>query len=105
MLIAASLPSLAQDGASYIEFAENKGQWDSRVHFKGEMNAGSFFLLTNGFRVLWYNPDELARVTDGHLGTAGAATGGGPVKKALAVSSAGKPQAGGEAPVNGGGTG
>ncbi len=67
-LMAAVLKGLAQDGASNIEFVENKGQWDSRVKFKGEIGVGAVFLENNGFSALLYNTDDLNRITNNHHG-------------------------------------
>ena len=33
-----------------MEFIQNKGQWDSRVEYRGDFSTGSFFLEKNGFR-------------------------------------------------------
>ncbi len=44
----------------YLEFVENKGQWDKKILFKGDMTTGSFLLQPNGYRVLLYNKDDLA---------------------------------------------
>ena len=38
-----------------IEFIENKGQWDSKVLYKGDVSNGAFYLRTSGFTVLQYN--------------------------------------------------
>jgi gliding motility-associated-like protein len=59
---------------------ENKGQWDSRVKFSGEINAGSFFLHPKGFTVLLHHPRELQNIMHRHHGgqadiTTGAQTG------------------------------
>jgi gliding motility-associated-like protein len=103
ILVAAALHSAAQ---SNIEFVENKGQWDSRVRFKGEINVGAFFLEKGGFTVLLNNPDDLARLTNAHHGVPGAASGG---NGASGESPAGKDTknktiaAVSGAPVNGGG--
>src|SRR5260221_650335 len=81
-LLAAVLPCFAQEGASNIEFVENKGQWDKRVIFKGEMNTGAFFLQRAGFTVLLNNPDDLMKMTEAHHiplgpdGSKGGAAGG-----------------------------
>lgn len=45
-----------------IEFIENKGQWDSRVRYKGTVSNGDFFIRDNGFTVVQYNPDDMAAV-------------------------------------------
>lgn len=50
---------------SAMEFIENKGQWDQSVRFKGQLNAGSFFLQDKGFVVLQHNADELRRMMQG----------------------------------------
>jgi len=83
-LIAATASCFAQDGVSNIEFVENKGQWDSRVNFRGEMSTGAFFLQRNGFTVLLHNVSDLQKLTTSHHGRgpmnggwAGGAAGGG----------------------------
>lgn len=76
-LILAFLRVAAQQGASNIEFVENRGQWDSRVRFKGEIANGSLFLEKGGFTVFLYHPDDLVRLTNerhGMQGGGGAAT-------------------------------
>ncbi|MDP9230405.1 MAG: PKD domain-containing protein, partial [Bacteroidota bacterium] len=47
-----------------IEFIENKGQWDSRVKFKGDVPAGSFFIRSSGFTVVQHNKEDLIGVYD-----------------------------------------
>src|SRR4029079_3430456 len=44
------------------EFVENKGQWDSRVLFRGEIPAGEFYLHKNGFTVAQHNTNDLVRL-------------------------------------------
>ena len=54
---------------SNIEFIQNKGQWDSRVKYLGQIPAGSFFIRSTGFTVLQYNHADLERIyekIDGH---------------------------------------
>ena len=46
-------------GYSNIEFIENKGQWDKRVKFRGDVNAGAFFIHSDGFTVLQHNQEDL----------------------------------------------
>ena len=95
-LVFAALRGIAQDGASNIEFVENKGQWDPRVRFKGELPNGALFLEKKGFTVLLYNGDDLTAMTAEHHGVTGgtgtyrggsAATGG----SGIPVGAAGKP--------------
>src|SRR5438445_70552 len=58
----------AQNGPSTFEFVENKGQWDSRIQFKGELPAGNFFLQKNGFTVVQHNTDDLIRFYENQHG-------------------------------------
>ena len=84
LLILTALKCAAQEGSN-IEFVENKGQWDSRVLFKGEIPVGAFFLERGGFSVLLKNPEDLVRMTNAHHGVAGAGriTGGAKVVAAV----------------------
>ena len=45
-----------------FEYIENKGQWDSRVHYQGSLHSGAFFIQNNGYRVLQYDTSELRTV-------------------------------------------
>ncbi len=47
---------------SYLEFIENKGQWDQKIKFKGDLSIGSFALQATGYRVLLHNKDDLNRI-------------------------------------------
>jgi len=67
-LLALASRSAAQDALSNIEYVQNKGQWDPRVNFKGEVNAGAYFLQKHGFTVLLHNPDEWLRLNENHGG-------------------------------------
>jgi gliding motility-associated-like protein len=49
---------------NYLEFIENKGQWDKQIRFKGEMSAGSFALQPTGYRVLLYDKKDLSHVSE-----------------------------------------
>lgn len=71
-VIAAVLKGYSQAGASNIEFVENKGQWDPRVQFKGELPTGALYLEKKGFSALLYHPDDLMRMTEAHHGVTGA---------------------------------
>lgn len=53
-----------QNAKAQIEFIQNKGQWDSRVEFKGDFSTGSFFLENQGFTVLLHNPDDLKKISE-----------------------------------------
>jgi hypothetical protein len=67
VLMLVCLRGVAQQGSSNIEFVENKGQWDPRVKFMGEISVGNLFLEKGGFTTLLYHPDDLARL-EGHHG-------------------------------------
>ena len=47
-----------------IEFIENKGQWDSRIKFSGQVAAGLFYVEQNGFRVTQHDPNDWAKVAE-----------------------------------------
>ena len=74
-LILFCLRSAAQQGTSNIEFVENRGQWDPRVKYMGEISIGNLYLEKNGFTTLLYHPDDLARLTSGRHGMPGAGPG------------------------------
>jgi gliding motility-associated-like protein len=76
VLMLICLPAFAQQGSSNIEFVENKGQWDPRVRFMGEIGIGNLFLEKGGFTTLLYHPDDLTRLTSGHHGMRASVRGG-----------------------------
>ncbi|HEX3024941.1 MAG TPA: PKD domain-containing protein [Chitinophagaceae bacterium] len=50
---------------SYLHFIENKGQWNSKVAFKGELPAGAFFLRPDGgYKMVLHNLDDLKNITE-----------------------------------------
>ena len=65
-LLAVIVPALAIEAQQFgnIEFIENKGQWDSRVKYKGDVSNGSFFIRAGGFTVLQNNPEDMARISE-----------------------------------------
>ncbi len=60
------LPALFSKAQDYnnIEFIENKGQWDSRVKYKGSVNAGALFIRSGGFTVLQHNRQDLEKIDE-----------------------------------------
>lgn len=46
-----------------IEFIENKGQWDERVRYMGDVSNGAFFIRNGGFTVLQHNPADMQRLS------------------------------------------
>jgi gliding motility-associated-like protein len=67
-IVLASLCTLAITAAaqSYnnIEFIENKGQWDSKVKYKGEVNNGAIFIRNGGFTILQNNAGDMQKLRD-----------------------------------------
>lgn len=61
VFIAISRTLVAQQVSSF-EFAENKGQWESAIKFKGDVPSGAFLLLNKGFTVVQHNQAELRRI-------------------------------------------
>jgi len=74
LLTISAFKVFAQGGPSAFEFVENKGQWESKIKFKGELPAGEFYLHPNGFTVVQHNTDDLLRFFQrGHVeGNSGA---------------------------------
>ncbi len=84
---------------NYLEFVENKGQWDKKILYLANTGIGSVALQADGYRVLLHNEEDLGKLNPhprGHQHTTTAATS---VKK----SAVGEPSRGGEG--GGGSTG
>ena len=63
IMLACLLQSL-HGHAQYIEFIENKGQWDSSIQYKGTYSAGAIALKPDGgYRVLLHNREDLKAVS------------------------------------------
>ncbi|MDQ2751988.1 MAG: hypothetical protein M3R72_03100, partial [Bacteroidota bacterium] len=60
--------------AQYIQFIENKGQWDARVNYAGQINGGGFYLQKNGYRVLLNNSSDWQKIADYYGGHHDSAT-------------------------------
>lgn len=54
---------LQQHLFAQMEFIQNKGQWDSRVQYRGDFSTGSFYLEKDGFTVALHNTDDLKNVS------------------------------------------
>jgi gliding motility-associated-like protein len=59
-LLLFSLVAIQAQGV--IEFVENKGQWDSRVRYKGNVSNGEVFLRNGGITFLQHNPVDMANI-------------------------------------------
>lgn len=44
---------------NYLEFVENKGQWDNKINYKGEIANGAIALQKTGYRFMLHNNDDL----------------------------------------------
>jgi hypothetical protein len=47
-----------------VDFIRNKGQWDSRVEYRGDFSTGSFFLENQGFTVAVHNVNDLKLLSE-----------------------------------------
>lgn len=47
-----------------IEFIENKGQWDSRVKYMGQVPNGAFFIQQDGYTVLQHNAEDMKKLQE-----------------------------------------
>lgn len=47
-----------------IEFTENKGQWDSRIKFLGQVPAGAFYVQQKGFMVLQHDTSDWSKIVE-----------------------------------------
>ncbi len=63
-LIVLSGVLVVQPVNAQMEFIQNKGQWDSRVEYRGDFSTGSFFLENQGFTIVLHNVDDLKNVSD-----------------------------------------
>ncbi len=54
--------ALIRRAIPYLEFVENKGQWDSSVRFKARMSAGNIYMQHKGFTVLMEDTTDLFRI-------------------------------------------
>lgn len=49
-----------------LQFAKNKGQWNTKVQYKADLKAGAFFLEKNGYTIVQHNAEELEKLS-GHF--------------------------------------
>lgn len=63
VLLSAVVVAAAQNYGN-IEFIENKGQWNSKVRFRGDVDAGAFFIRDGGFTVMQHNRDDYNRLRE-----------------------------------------
>lgn len=82
LLVLSVLQLAAQSG--YLEFVQNKGQWDSSVFYRAELDAGAVFIQKKGFTILQQDTADLRRI---HMLMHGE-------RRGLPVGHAGKPGSG-----------
>ena len=51
-------------GQKYLDFVENKGQWDESIKYKSEITGGSIVLKSTGYRVMQYNVDDYNQLSE-----------------------------------------
>ncbi|HEX7845711.1 MAG TPA: hypothetical protein VF476_07885, partial [Chitinophagaceae bacterium] len=58
------IPTLALQAQQYgnIEFIENKGQWNNRVKYQGEVSNGAVFIRNGGFTIVQHSQEDMAKV-------------------------------------------
>jgi gliding motility-associated-like protein len=63
LLFLSALQLVAQSGGySYLEFVQNKGQWDSSILYRADLDAGAVFIQKKGFMILQQDTADLRRI-------------------------------------------
>ena len=60
--------SLKISAQAYLEFVENKGQWNEQVKFQGKMMNGDFSLQSSGYRVNLLNINDIKNISEFYHG-------------------------------------
>jgi hypothetical protein len=55
---------LGLNAQGYLDFIENKGQWQSSIQFKSELPASAFALTKTGYRVLQHQVSDYAIIAE-----------------------------------------
>ncbi len=53
-----------RSNAQYLQFVENKGQWDNSIKFKSHISCGDVSLQAGGYRVNMHNRDDVKRIAE-----------------------------------------
>jgi len=64
IIISLLLFTASVDAQRYLDFVENKGQWDAAIKYKAEMPGGALVLQNNGYRVMQYNTADYEQLTE-----------------------------------------
>ncbi len=73
---------------SYLEFTENKGQWDQNISYKANLSSGAFVLKPDGgYRVVQHNTADMKALADYYHGDSNSRTdsNSGPVKSTMST--------------------
>ncbi|MEN9548553.1 MAG: hypothetical protein RIR12_1144 [Bacteroidota bacterium] len=65
-LIALILATPSLMGQGFIAFTENKGQWDSRVKYKGDVSNGAVYLRNSGITLVQHHAVDFAEMAKLH---------------------------------------
>ena len=55
---------VASTSFAQMQFIENKGQWDKKVDYRGDLSNGAFFLENKGFTVLLHDGKDLSDLSE-----------------------------------------
>lgn len=75
---------LSAQSGGYVEFVENKGQWDTSILYRADLNAGKIFIKNNGFTILQQDTNDLKRIHELLHGGGGGVKGGRPMIRSAA---------------------
>jgi hypothetical protein len=64
LILVCLLGMLGLNAQGYLDFIENKGQWQSAIQFKSEMPASAFALTKTGYRVLQHQVSDYASIAE-----------------------------------------
>jgi gliding motility-associated-like protein len=64
LLFAFAICFLNEKSLAQMEFVQNKGQWNSKVNYKGDFSTGAFFLENKGFTVLMNKPEDVSKLSE-----------------------------------------
>ncbi len=53
-----------KSNAQYLQFIENKGQWDKSVKFKADFNGNALMVQPSGYKVILRSKDDIKKISD-----------------------------------------
>ena len=64
MWLSIVLTGVTLNAQSYLQFVENKGQWQKSISFQGDLLSGAFAVKTDGaYRILLHNTEDMKAIT------------------------------------------